>query len=186
MKPSDITFRPISRWPDGPEPPAWARRTSPFRSTEGQTMRLLAYELSKLGATRAVVELAINEMDLRVDGRPKVAAQYRHPGVVVSFDSDHGPLRYATAEYADWRQNLRAVALGLEALRRVDRYGITKRGEQYTGFRALSAGGPSADRGRQLIAQHGSVRAALSATHPDHGGSADDFADVQAAREEGG
>lgn len=40
----------------------------------------------------------------------------------------------------DWQHNVRAIALGLEALRRVDRYGITKRGEQYAGWKALPAG----------------------------------------------
>jgi hypothetical protein len=33
-----------------------------------------------------------------------------------------------------------------------------------------------------LIREHGSVRAALMATHPDHGGDPDEFAAVQAAR----
>lgn len=45
--------------------------------------------------------------------------------------------------------------------------------------------GKRPERGRQLIERHGGLRQALMATHPDHGGSADDFADVQAAREEG-
>lgn len=39
----------------------------------------------------------------------------------------------------DWQINLRAIALGLEALRKLDRYGITSRGEQYTGWRAIEA-----------------------------------------------
>ncbi len=63
-----------------------------------------------------------------------------------------------------------------------DRHGITRRGEQYAGFKALSAGGPSRERGEQLLREHGSVRAALLATHPDHGGDPAAFADVQAAR----
>jgi hypothetical protein len=40
-------------------------------------------------------------------------------------------------------------------------------------------------RGRDLIRQHGGIKAALMATHPDHGGDPQDFADVQVAREEG-
>lgn len=36
-----------------------------------------------------------------------------------------------------WQANVRAIALGLEALRRVERYGIAPRGEQYTGWKAL-------------------------------------------------
>lgn len=65
------------------------------------------------------------------------------------------------------------------------RDGIGRRGEQYVGWKQLPAGGgPSAARGQELIREHGSVRAALMATHPDHGGDPEDFASVQAARED--
>ena len=59
---------------------------------------------------------------------------------------------------------------------------MTKRGEQYAGWKQLESGGPSAARGRELIQEHGSVREALFATHPDYGGDPADFAAVQAAR----
>jgi hypothetical protein len=42
--------------------------------------------------------------------------------------------------FFDWRDNVRAIALGLEALRTVDRYGITHKAEQYTGVKALGQG----------------------------------------------
>lgn len=45
-------------------------------------------------------------------------------------------LVYATDVCDLWQHNVRSVALGLEALRAVDRYGISRRGEQYAGFRA--------------------------------------------------
>jgi hypothetical protein len=109
--------------------------------------------------------------------------------VVLSFTATRVPgkpqLRYEVSTYTDWQDNVRGIALGLHALRAVDRYGVTKRGEQYAGWKALSqgAGDPSPERGRRIIAEHGSVNAALKATHPDHGGSASDFADVQAERD---
>lgn len=40
----------------------------------------------------------------------------------------------------DWHHNVRAIALTLEALRAVDRYGATETGQQYSGFKALPAG----------------------------------------------
>ncbi len=43
------------------------------------------------------------------------------------------------------------------------------------------AGGLSVDD--FLEREHGGTAQALKATHPDHGGNATDFADVQAARE---
>jgi hypothetical protein len=49
-------------------------------------------------------------------------------------------LVFATDAYEDWQHNVRAIALTLEALRAVDRYGTTG-GRQYAGFRQLTAGG---------------------------------------------
>jgi hypothetical protein len=147
-------------------------------------MKLMERELERLGASSAVIELAVHECELRIDGWPYADARPTHPGVVISFDSRHGPLRYGTDTFPDWKENVRAIALGLEALRKFDRYGIGKRGEQYQGWRQLSAGDSDLiQRGRELIGEHGGSTAALKATHPDHGGEPDDFRAVQAARE---
>lgn len=176
------TFRPLSLFPPEFHSP---RQASQFKSGYSATMELLDLELHSLGARDFVIELAVTEADIRIrlDGMPRASARPSHPGVVVSFDSKHGPLRYGTDAFPHWEDNLRAIALGLEALRKVERYGIGKRGEQYQGWLALSAGSdPSPERGRRLIEKHGGVRAALHATHPDHGGAPAEFADVQAAR----
>jgi hypothetical protein len=182
----EFRFRPIQDWP--PEfTTEGDRKPSPFRASYGDTLALLTRELWHLGADSAVIEIAVTEGDIRLDGLPRAGARPEHPGVIVSFDSVHGPLRYGTDAFGvwvdDWQANLRAIALGLEALRKVDRYGIGGRGEQYQGWKALPAGdGPNPVRGKALIDEHGSVRDALFATHPDQGGDARDFADVQAAR----
>lgn len=132
----NITFRPI-------EGGAWpgeltrSRAASPFKASDRDTEKLLVYEVGRLDGKMLVVQLAIQEMDLRVDGRPKLRAEYKHPGVIVSFESKHGPLRYFTDVFNHWNANLRAIALGMEALRKVDRYGISRRGEQYTGWLQL-------------------------------------------------
>lgn len=176
-----VVYRPLERWERAVDK---ARPHSPFRAQYSATLSLLERECRMLGARRVVVELAIHESDLRNDGRPYADTRPRHPGVTVSFDSRHGPLKYTADKFAAWQENLRAVALGLEALRKVDRYGMTSRGEQYAGWKALPAGdGPRAERGREIVAEHGTLRAALMATHPDQGGDAQDFAHVQAYRE---
>src|SRR6185503_13040226 len=72
---------------------------------------------------------------------PRARAVVRHPGVIVTFDSKFGPLSYWTDRYTDWEANLRAIALALQALRAVDRYGVAKRGLQYRGYKRLHAGG---------------------------------------------
>jgi len=157
--------------------------SNPFRAGWTDTLYKLEFELDKLGAGEVVIELALTESEIRLDGWPRSGARPTHPGVIVSFDSRHGPLRYGTDTFPDWQANVRAIALGLEALRKVDRYGISKRGEQYQGWRELSAGDSDLlQRGRELIAEHGGETAALKASHPDRGGDADDFRAVQAVR----
>lgn len=177
-----VTFRPLER----PIPNAGRMGVSPFKAGWSSTVTLLSKELRMHGARRTVLEIAFREQDLRLDGLPRADRHAQSPGVVLSFEATAVPgkphLRYEVGTYNDWRDNVRAIALGLEALRAVDRYGVTKRGEQYAGWKQLESGGPSAARGRELIAEHGSVVEALKATHPDHGGDALDFAAVQAAR----
>jgi hypothetical protein len=50
-----------------------------------------------------VIELALDEGDIRLDGLPRAHARPRHPGVIVSFDSKHGPLGYGTDAFPDLR-----------------------------------------------------------------------------------
>lgn len=175
----DVRFRPISSFPF----PPGGRKRSLFQSGWSGTLELLNRELKQLRARNVVIELALTESDIRIDGWPRANARTADPRVVISFDSKHGPLRYGTDAFDDWQDNVRAIALGLEALRKVERYGIGKRGEQYVGWRALPAAVEGdASRGRELIEKYGGEKAALKAVHPDHGGDPHDFADVQAAR----
>jgi hypothetical protein len=175
-----LIFRPLERWDRKVDA---SRPHSPFRAPYQDTIDLLEREVRMLGARQVIVELAIAEGDLRNDGQPYASTRPRHPGVTVAFESRHGALKYTADKFATWTENLRAIALGLEALRKVDRYGMTSRGEQYAGWKALGAGGANRERGERIIRDHGGdVRKALFATHPDHGGDPADFADVQAAR----
>lgn len=122
---------------------------SDFDSTWTSTYQLLARELRAINARNVVLELDYRERDIRLDGQLRADAKCQSPAVRLAFDCIHGPLVYATdrfiargyrARMSDWQHNVRAIALGLEALRRVDRYGITRRGEQYAGWKALPAG----------------------------------------------
>ncbi len=75
---------------------------SPFQAGYMDSERMLRYEVGRLDGKQLIVQLAIREMDLKVDGRPKLRAEYEHPGVIVSFESKHGPLRYATDAFDHW------------------------------------------------------------------------------------
>lgn len=114
--------------------------------------------------------VGLNEWDLRQDGQPRANVRaHVHPGVELSFKSrEHGQLTYATDQFTEWQDNVRAIALSLEALRAVERYGVSK-GRQYTGFALLEAGPSIEELGRQLVARFGSVKEALRHTHPDTG-----------------
>lgn len=136
----NVTFRPIVLWP-GQLTRDSQRRSTPFSARIDETWRLLEKEVEQVGGAELVVQLALDEGQIRLDGKPRAGAWPTHPGVIVSFESRYGPLQYATDVFTHWHANLRAIALGLEALRRVDRYGISKRGEQYTGWKALPGAG---------------------------------------------
>lgn len=191
-------FRPIDVWP-GAE--TKTRTYSPFSAEWSATTELLGRELRNLGARNIVCQIALREQDIRLDGYPKANARPTHPGVILAFESNFGPLKYACDRFSDWRDNVRAIALGLEALRKVERYGITKRGEQYTGFRALPAStqpvmtteaaarfiggftrGVWQDLVRSAEVVAAAYRIAARACHPDTGGSTEQFQQLQEAK----
>ena len=203
------TFRPI-QW-DGTRTPVDARRSRwTFKASWSDTIRMLESELLHLAAKRVVIEADFRDQDLRVDGMPRSnARQPEFPGVRIAFDSKYGPLVYATDAHAFWQHNVRAIALSLAALRSVDRYGVTKRAEQYTGWRAIGAGPTAMPAGKmtrqdaaEFIASHqpsgdkpmvaglilaGDTRLpvwyrfAARKLHPDGGGSTTDFQRLQQA-----
>lgn len=115
-------------------------KRSAFDTPWSRTEQLLLTEVKNLAGRDLVVELDVTERAIRLDGRLYANARPTTPAVRVAFESKHGPLTYATDAFTRWQDNVRAIALGLEALRKVDRYGITKRGEQYAGWKQLPSG----------------------------------------------
>lgn len=204
--PHDLDVRPLTTWP-GQLTATHKQRRSPFSAPLGSTLSTLRTELASLSARHPILEVAIPPEQFRLDGRPRADARAVHAGVVLSLPTTSvGPLRYATDTFDTWQSNLRAIALGLEALRRVDRYGITRRGEQYTGFRALPPGGipmpagaamdidtaytvlaDAAGVGSQTVrtSDPGQIRdlyrKASRRVHPDAGGSTAEFQRLQEA-----
>jgi hypothetical protein len=124
------------------------RKTSQFDATWTKTLTLLGREIELLGGRDIVIEVDVREQDIRLDGGLRANARASSPAVVVAFDTTkHGPMLYRADRYGDrwsnrpgWQENVRAVALTLESLRAVDRYGATETGQQYAGFKALPAG----------------------------------------------
>ena len=186
-------------WPTGQRTPPDDRQYSRFKATWNATMNLLQHELRWLEAVEPVIiEAGYRSHEIRLDGQPRAGARPEDPGVVVSFDSRLGPLRYVCDAYREHAANLRAIALTLEHLRAVDRYGVTKRGEQYQGWAAL----PPSDEGEMnreeaeaFIRRQGApnartdgiplerlYRLAARRLHPDAGGNPVEWAKLDRAR----
>lgn len=138
---------------------------SQFEASWSATEQLLIREVRHLRGKDLVIEVDVMESDIRLDGRIRAGARPPTPGVRVAFESMHGPLTYATDRFTTWQDNVRAIALGLEALRKVDRYGITKRGEQYAGWKALPAG-RGEDDSHMTADEAWSVLASLASDRP--------------------
>jgi hypothetical protein len=181
-----LTVRPF----DG-RPPPRGYQHSRFDTTFRRTLKTLAKEMEHLDASNIVVELDVSERDIRLDGFPRANARIGNPCVAISFDSKHGPLRYATGEYDSWQDNIRAIAVSLEALRAVDRHAVSKRGEQYRGWRAIPMSTDPADAIQTPEQAHavlepfaGDWKRAAAATHPDKpDGNAIEFRKVMRAKE---
>lgn len=128
--------------------PLSKRIYSRFDSTWSKTLQLLGREIDYLNGRNVVIETDVREQDFRLDGTLRANARAAaSPAVVLAFETpEHGAMLYRCDRYEagygqiGWQQNVRAIALTLESLRAVDRYGATETGQQYTGFKALPAG----------------------------------------------
>ncbi|MGH4011546.1 MAG: hypothetical protein ACRDTH_25840 [Pseudonocardiaceae bacterium] len=190
-----LIFEPLVNWP---YPPA-TRERSPFATSWSKTRDALLREADHLGAKVVVVELDCSRRHLRADGELRADARLHSGRIRVSMDTRHGPLRYAVDRYDDaglsWQANLRAVALTLEALRAVERYGAVRDGQQYLGFRAIEAGSAhgfaSADEALAWVCEQAGGRhdprlaykLAARKLHPDAGGSPELWERLDAARQ---
>lgn len=195
-----MQFRPIERWPGDMTPAAERSSRWSFRANYHQTELLLARELEHLKAENVIIQLALPANKIRRDGFPYADAKPDHPGVILSFESPRGNLSFPCDTFELWQHNLRAIALALEALRKVDRYGVTQNNEQYKGWAKLTGPQPvfatKTDAfewlaemiGWNLDAVRQSVRAAYKVAaaklHPDrNNGDETQFRKLQAAKE---
>lgn len=208
----EYEIRPLGAWLD---PVTERRRGSHlFRASWSDTLDLLVRELAHLDGTQVVIQVDVTGGEVRRDGMLRAGAKVGFPGVRLSFKSAHGPLTYATDAYEQqyysalqgWQANVRAIALSLEALRAVDRYGVSRRGEQYRGWTAISdrAAEMSQDQAAEFIAHWAAdpdrftaagilanpdvrdraLKFAARKVHPDvPGGDADAMARLSVARD---
>lgn len=129
-------FVPIEVWPGEKRRPN-QRIRSPFRGSWSNTLKTLDRELGHLKARDILVQGYFRSDDIRIDGWPRSSARPTEPGVIVTFGTPSGDLSFPCDTYQQWEDNLRAIALALAALRAVERYGVTRRQEQYKGWAKL-------------------------------------------------
>ncbi|HWD97355.1 MAG TPA: hypothetical protein VG246_13120 [Acidimicrobiales bacterium] len=205
----EFEITPIKRWPDGWDRHRPPTKWSPFTGSWNSTRELLDRELSHLRAKEVKLQLDVTDYQVRRDGMLRSDTKVTYPGVILGFNTpEWGGLSYPCNAFASnykqpaWQANVRAIALGLEALRRVERYGIANRGQQYAGFAELGSGiamGPmSSAQALELLLKaveaeeddDGSswgdgelFRRAAMKHHPDVGGDPDYFKLLVEARD---
>lgn len=166
---------------------------SPFRSTWTATEDLLERELRMLRARDVVMQIDCAESDIRLDGRMRATARPLSPQSALAFNTPKDPMLFCCGRYRTWNDNIRAIALGLEALRKLDRYGIVQTDEQYRGWKAIGA--TSTPDWVDVLAAYsgwphhevrndpdGAYHAALFKAHPDHGGTREAVEEVRQAK----
>lgn len=193
----DVVWKPLESWP--------GERTrqhvaASFRSTLGQTHELLDRELSAINHRgMVIIEADLKPEDLRLDGKPRKRSAIP-PAIKLNVSpAGRPPITFATDRFTKWDDNLRAIALGMSDLRRIERYGISDKGQQYAGFAALPSSSETPGLSPEIealltIAEASgwtidqveadpkkAVNRARFRTHPDHGGSDMAFAHVAEA-----
>ena len=197
-----LRFVPIEKWPGVK---TVVRKHDQFRASYLQTLDLLETELGFLRAREIILQAFISWRDLRNDGLPRGDAQFSDPGVILTFESRNGTLSFPCDTYHYWQANLRAIGLSLEALRAVNRYGVTRHAEQYQGWLKIAppAGKMDRETAAVFLAGHGlestspadrgnllrdadfrqsAYRRAAAKLHPDKpGGTTEEFTKLQEA-----
>lgn len=183
------------RWPEGvprTHPNARMYRSRFGHAPFGRRVRELVEELDRVGASHVVIS---TNWRPRLDGMP--LASQRRPddeGVAVYFRVAGEPRVLAADQYQYSEDNFRAITLTLEALRAVVRHGVVDVDRVFTGFAAIQ---PPAPRrpwwevlgyGRRDGLTEDEVRERFrdlaKTRHPDVGGSAAAFQELQEARAE--
>lgn len=134
-----FSFKPLSSWPGER---SRARRRLGFSADYGRTTRELLHEIKHLKGTDPIIEAECGDEDINLrTGMLKSTAKLRGPGIVVSFDSKFGPLRYPCDTSPVWQENLRAVVNYLKNQRINARYGVGRVEQIYKGYKALPEAG---------------------------------------------
>lgn len=135
----EILVRPLTSWP-GPPTPHHARNAGWMfkKVTAGSALDSLRAELGHIHAKDCRIQIDVRERDITRFGELRADAKPASPGVVVyATHPRQGDVRFANDTYQKWWHNVRGIAMTLEALRGIARWGAVRDEQQFAGFRAL-------------------------------------------------
>lgn len=156
--------------------------------TVADALKRLSRELGLLGATDEVLSTNI---PMRLDGLPRSGqAEPSDPGAAVYFKMKKRELCLACDKWDRTADNIAAIAQHIDALRRIDRYGIGTLQQAFAGYAALPSGVPNwwdvleIEPTATLEDAEKAYRRLAQLSHPDViGGSEGAMARLNAARE---
>jgi hypothetical protein len=145
--------------------------------------------LKRLGAQKVIISsnLVTRQDGLPYAQQPKVLAD---PGVAVYFTLKGKPTVLACDRWNSVADNMAAIAGHIDSIRASERYGVGTMEQAFAGYAALPASphdwwivlGVTQDATSAQVDD--AYRRLARASHPDHGGSHDQMARINAARDE--
>jgi len=180
-------------WPDGwPRTSPAARRRSHFKTSFGSARDKLLGEIRRLGGSDPIIS---SDIPRRNDGLPYAEAKPKSgdPGIACYFTRKGKQLCFACDCYLSVDSNLHAIALTIEALRGIARWGTGDMMEAaFTGFTALpERAGPAnwwetlgVPINATLDQAKEAYRILVKKHHPDAGGDPELFRRLQEAWEQ--
>lgn len=188
------------QWPAGwGRMEAWQRKTSTFSRNKRQltindSVTRVREELGRMGISDDDLVVSTN-LELRMDGWPKSGQREPvDPGATAYWRDSKGNTRcMAIDRYDRVADNLAAIAATLEAMRAIERHGgASILDRAFTGFTALPGAGATTHWRDVLDVPPGATREQIeqayrrlrSLHHPDRGGDATRFHEIQKAFKE--
>ncbi len=171
-------------WPPGWPKTQVVQENTKFKQTLSGVLALLKDEIARLGGKN----LILSSNYTLGNERPKL------PGVVAYFDLNGKPIAIPCDRWSKIEHNVYAIALTVEAIRGMDRWGAKHMIEaMFQGFKALpeKAGGAQwfevipCDPKGTFEAFYASYREAMKKAHPDAGGNHEAAVAVNEAYAEG-
>lgn len=181
-------------WPDGyKRTGTYSRKHSQFKQTMDQAQRFMRMEIERLGGRELIVStnlpvrqdgaLYSNWMNIKIDD----------PGVAIYFLYKKKAISMCCDQYLTVWENIYALGKGIEALRGMERWGVSDFLERaFTGFTALPSSATIIHRDiwevlnlaskpehAHIVTEH--YRQLAKRLHPDAGGSTEAFQELNSA-----